>query len=273
MKKIYLLICLFLHSFFCFAQEEEDSLDSLLDEIIADSFSQEEQEALSQFHMVYASLTYNDQTYFAGRSFDDSNEFGLVPQLSYIHSSGFSLSASALYFNAFDPQWDTFTLSTGYSKYFGKNKQIGLSINYSRFFFNEDSGNIFENGLGVGITLKSKNKLWSTALRGTLLFGSESSVQLVSNTTYKWRVFKKGNWTMTLRPQITFFLSEQTIDVPIADTLQFSEANIFDLINTQLVLPIEFDWKRFDFAFTYHYNLPNPVGLEEKFRPNAFFLV
>lgn len=271
-KNFYLPIvfCLLSATVF-YGQEEGESIDTLIDEIFDETFTEEEVKELSQFHMLYTSVTYNDQTYFAGRSFEDSSQYGLVPQISYIHSSGFSLSTSALFFSEFDPQWDTFNLSVGYSKYIGKHKQLGLSANYSRFFFNEESGNVFDNGLGVGLSLRSKNKLWSTSLRATLLFGNESTYQLVSNTSYKWKIFKKGDWSMVVRPQITFFMSEQTIDVPIGDTEDFSEGTVFDLINTQLVLPIEFDWNRFDFGFTYHYNLPNPVGLEEDLDNTHFF--
>jgi hypothetical protein len=122
---IKLLLFTIATSFVSYGQEktEEDVLDGLLDELFFNDkeFVDDLLSSINEYDFLYATATYNSNTYFAGRD-SGVDQFSFIPQISYYSSSGFNATISSVYYENFDPNWDFVSLSAGYSNTIGKNK-------------------------------------------------------------------------------------------------------------------------------------------------------
>ena len=69
-------------------------------------------------------------------------------------------------------------------------------------------------------------------------------------------------------------MSEQTISEQIASgffTTQTVDRNVFDLINTQISIPLELDRGNWDFQLSYNINLPKALANESNLSPTGYF--
>jgi len=95
------------------------------------------------YNFLYTSVSYNSNTYFSGRD-SGTDQFNIIPQVSYYHSSGFNASISGIYYQNFDPSWDFTSVSLGYFNTLGKQKNIIYNLGYTHFFY-ADGYDFFTN--------------------------------------------------------------------------------------------------------------------------------
>ncbi|MGV6845621.1 MAG: hypothetical protein ACWA42_05790 [Lutibacter sp.] len=278
-KTIYFLFLIIL-SFEGFAQEN-NTTKSEADEII-DNLFQEDQlvddliTSLTKYQIIYFSATYNNKTYFTGRNIG-INQFNVKSQISYINSNGLFLGIAGNYLSQFSPKWDVTVASLGYTKAFGKNKIFNASASYSKYFYSNSLSNIFSNDINVTLGVNTKNNWLGTQLSTDYLFGNDSSIQVVSKTYLKIPLYKAKDITIKLYPQISFIAGKQTIELarlvfyngePI---IRYYVDNQFHLFNTQLTLPIQFNFNSFDLEMGYNFNFPNALQFERNIKNTSFF--
>lgn len=278
MRYYFTIVFIFISLFKSTAQDDDLLLDSLLDEILnsENQIIDDLLLSLSNFDLIYISSTYNNKTYFSGRHIG-IGQYNISPQITYANSNGFYTGISGTYFSEFYPKWDVTTVYLGYGKIINKQKTLNYNIAYSRYFYANNDDNIFANTLDIGLGIRTKNKLLSTQLTGSYLFGKENSFQFLSKTYYKINILKEKNTSIYVKPQINIFAGKQTIElsriaiienIPITTYLNNT---IFDLINTQLILPLEVTFNNLDIGFGYTINFPHPIGEEVSLKSTSFF--
>lgn len=279
LRIIWLL--LFTVATFCdlYGQEPKsqgDEIDALLDDLFfnEDQLLMDVLDLYGAKDFIYASTRYNSNTYFSGRD-SGVDQFNIVPQVTYFHSSGFNLSLSGVLYQEFDPNWDFTNISIAYFKRFGKKKQFHFSGGYTRYIYS-DGWDIFTNSADIGLGFRTKSKKFGTELSGSLLFGGDESFQLVSNTYLNIPISQTKGYTLKLRPQINFIVAQQTIALQQLNTIDgettidYIYNDVFDLLNTQLTIPLALVTKAWDFQLGYAINFPNPVATESNLDSTSF---
>lgn len=277
----------YLNLFFCFlclsvatAQEEED--DAILDSLIDDFLKTENNElddflySLTNFNFIYTSTTYNSNTYFAGREIGFS-QYNISPQITYANSNGFYAGITGTFFSEFYPKWDVTITYLGFGKSIGEKEILNYNIGYSRYFYAHNEDNIFANTLDIGVGVRTKNKKLNSLLTGTYLFGKENSFQLFSKSYLKIAILDTRKVSLKFKPQLNIIAGIQTIElsrittINNVQTVNNSKNDVFDLINTQIQLPLEMTFHSFDLDFGYTYNFPNSIGNEKNLNSTGFF--
>lgn len=262
-----------------YAQEpskQDDEIDALLDDLF---FSDEQlmEDILDMFaakDFIYASARYNSNSYFSGRD-SGVDQFNITPQITYYHSSGFNVSVSGILYQEFEPNWDFTNISAAYFKRFGKNKQYHVNVGYSRYIYS-DGWDMFTNSANLSLGIRTKKKTLGTELSASLLFGGDESLQLVSNSYANLVLTKKKDYLLKLRPQLSFVVAQQTIALEqlntVGDetTVDYIYNDVFDLLNTQLSIPLSLITKSWDFQLGYAINFPNPVATETNLDSTGF---
>ena len=161
--KIHGLLLFSIATFFCnYAQEKnEDEIDDLLEELFFSDqqFLDELIESDFSYNFLYTSVSYNNNTFFAGRD-TGTNQFNMLPQVSYYHSSGFNASISGIYYQDFAPNWDFTSLSLGYFNTLG-NEFNGYKLKKT-FINNEKTKNT--NNQKIGSFKNSFSSFLNTSL-------------------------------------------------------------------------------------------------------------
>lgn len=279
-KVSWLLLATMATNFAVYAQEpEEDELDLLLDELFFSDQSLIE-DILDSFvvtNSIYTNVSFNSNTYFAGRDIG-IDQFNIIPQVSYYHPSGFNLSVSGLYYENYSPNWDFTSVSLAYYNTIGKKELLNYNIGYTRFFYS-DGYDVFTNSLDFSTGLRNKSKTLGTNLSVSYVFGGDESLQFVSNTYGKLYVVRKSNFTLKLRPELSFNVINQSFTQsriglvegePVILTRKF---DIFDLVNTQVTIPLSFATNSWDFEVGYLINFPNAVVSDQSIDPTSFINV
>lgn len=280
-KKIALILCL---SFFyvSFSQEKE-SKESKTDALI-DDFLQQNQiidsflAAYSKYQFLYLTVNYNNATYFSGRDIG-IDQYNISPRVTYFHYSGLYGSVAGIYYSKFDPKWDLTTATIGYGKNFGKKKTYRYSASYSRYFYNNNIDNLFTNDISASIGVKNKNRTLGTSLSGSYLFGKDQSFQITSTSFVAFNLFKTTKTKLDFKPQISLVAGKQTVELARSYmrlgqlVTDYSQNDVFSLINTQLYFPLEFNYNSFDVGVGYTINLPTAIGDETDLKSTGFFNV
>lgn len=278
LQVVGLLLFTMATSFCSYAQEDTlDDIDGLIDELFFDDqqFLDELLESDFSYNFLYTSLTYNSNTFFSGRS-SGSNQFNMIPQVSYYHSSGFNASISGIYYQDFDPKWDFTSVSVGYFNTVGKQKNIFYNVGYTRFFYS-DGYDVFTNSIDVNLGIRNKKRSLGTTLAASYIFGTDNSFQLVSSTFGNINLKRKSNLALRLRPSLNFIIAQQTITfqsiirTPLGPRIATFSQDIFDLLNTQITLPISLTTKSWDFEFSFTQNLPKALPNETDLTNTNFF--
>ncbi len=262
---------------YCQETNEEDELDALLDELFFDEATllDEFLASFSNQDFIYTALSYNSSTYFSGRR-SIVDQFNLVPQVSYYHNSGFTASISGIYYEQFEPNWDFTNVSLGFYKRVGKNRFLYYYAGYSRYFYSSDGG-IFTNSIDLNFGINNKKRTLGTRLASSYFFGMDQSFQLVSSSYGSITITKTKKFSIKFRPQLNFIIAQQTIaleklitdgDMVISEIV---DHDIFDLLNTQLSLPITLTTRTFDFQAGYLINFPSPVASEPSLDSTGLF--
>ena len=277
--KVFGLLLFSMATSFCsYAQEENlEDLDSLIDELFFNNqqFLDELIENDFSINFLYTSLSYNSNTFFSGRN-SGADQFNIIPQVSYYHSSGFNASVSGIYYQNFDPNWDFTSVSLGYFKTLGKNKNFHYNIGYTKVFYTDDFDD-FTNSLDLSLGIRNKKRTIGTTVSASYLFGSDESYQVVSSSYLNFTLKRAPNFALRLRPNVNFIITKQSIAVKkvvfidqqiVTEIINF---NIIDLLNTQLSFPLSLSTKSWDFEFGYNFNFPNLVLKESSIPTSSYF--
>ena len=269
MKKI-LFLGFFLAQSFAYPQtEEEDAIIySVLDELFQTdtSFS-----GLSHSQYLYTNLSFDENVFFAGRDFD-IKQFGFTPSISYMKGQNFFVSLGSSYFSELDPKWDFVSISSGYSLFLDRSDRLSLSGIYSRIFFSADSDELNPNRLSVALAYH-ENKI-RLRLSAAYLFGGFATFYTSTSVSYEIPFLENDQWEISFNPQLSLLMSEQTISEQIASgffNTQIVERDVFDLINTQISIPLMVDIGNWDFQLSYNINLPKALASETKLNTSGYF--
>ena len=273
--KVFGLLLFSIATSFCsYAQEE--NLDGLIDELFFNNqqFLDELIENDFSFDFLYTSVSYNSNTYFSGRD-SGTDQFNIIPQVSYYHSSGFNASISGIYYRNFDPSWDFTSVSLGYFKTIGKNKNILYNVGYTKYFYS-DGYDVFTNSLDLGVGIRNKKRTLGTSIATSYLFGTEKSYQFVSSSFVNFTLKRTPNFALRLRPRVNFIVAKQNITIfkeefiagiIVPQTFNF---DVFDLLNTQINIPLYLTTNSWDFEVGYNLNLPNALVNEKVLKTTGF---
>ncbi len=252
-----------------YAQEpEEDEIDMLLDELFFNDqqFIDDILDSFNTYNFLYTNVSFNSNTFFSGREDPEVDQFNLVPQLSYYSSSGFNVSVSGLYYETYSPNWDFTNVYVGYYNTIGKKKLFNYNAGYTRYFYS-DGWDTFTNSIDLSVGIRNKKKNLGTKVGASYLFGKDQSFQIASRTYANLTLTKQKKFALKFRPQISFLIAQQTIELAQSNTTN----DIFDLLNTQLNLPMTLATKSWDFALGYNINFPSPVETEPSLDTTGYF--
>tara|TARA_B100001059_G_scaffold74037_1_gene71484 strand:+ start:4536 stop:5375 length:840 start_codon:yes stop_codon:yes gene_type:complete len=268
MKKFLFVGFLLVHLHIFSQTEEEDTiLDSVMDEFFStDSLLVD----LSKTNYLYTNFSFDESVFFAGRDFD-INQFGFTPSISYMRGQNFFISVGSAYFSELDPKWDFVSISSGYSLFLDRKERFSLMGIYSRIFFADDTAQLNPNRLSAALAFR-KNSFRLRCATG-YLFGGSTAFYTSLTSSYDISIFETESWEMSFNPQLSFLMSEQTISEQIASgffTTQTVERNVFDLINTQISIPLELDRGNWDFQLSYNINLPKALANESNLSPTGY---
>lgn len=279
MKK-YITLLLWLSGLtFAYSQEptKEKEINDLIDELfMEDAVINELTASLKNSQFLYVSATYNSDTYFSGRDID-IDQYNITPQITYAHSNGIFASLSGIYYSEFVPKWDVTTATVGFGKNIGKNKLFKYSVSYSKYFYANDLENIYTNTLNAGLGVRNKKRTIGTQLSGSYLFGEDQSFEIASRSFVDVNLMKTKKSSLKFKPQLNIVAGKQTIELARIYNqdgqilTEYTENDVFDLINTQINLPLQFSTNSFDFEAGYNINFPNAIGDESNLKNTGFF--
>ena len=277
--QFYGLLLFSLATSFCsYAQEENlEDIDGLIDELFFydQQFLDELIEGGLTYNFLYTSVSYNTNTFFSGRD-SGTDQLNIIPQVSYYHSSGFNASISGIYYQNFAPAWDFTSVSVGYFNTIGKQKNFNYNLGYTHFFYSDDFDD-FTNSIDLSVGIRNIKRTLGTTLAASYLFGTNTSLQLVSNSFLNINLKRTSNLALRFRPNISFIIADQTytfsslIRSPLGPRIVTVVQEVFDLLNTQLSFPLSLSTKSWDFEVGYHLNLPNAVSNESNLSNTNFF--
>lgn len=277
MRFLGLLLVSIATSFCSYGQEKNDeNIDALIDELFFNDqqFVDEILETNFSYNFLYTSVSYNSNTFFSGRD-SGTDQFNVIPQISYYHSSGFNASISGIYYQNFAPSWDFTSVSLGYFKPFGVSKNWMFNVGYTKYFYSDDFDD-FTNSIDVSLGIRNKKRTLGTTLAGSYIFGTDNSYQLVSNSFVSFNLHRTANFALRFRPTISFVVANQTFGkytlriINGRRVLVYSSTEVFDLLNTQIGFPISFSKKSWDVELGYYLNLPNAVADETNLSNTSF---
>ncbi|NCP04802.1 MAG: hypothetical protein GW839_01610 [Flavobacteriales bacterium] len=264
-----------------YAQEtkEDDAIDILLDELFFndEQFINDILDSFNTYHFIYTNVSFNSNTFFTGRD-SGVDQFNIVPQISYYNASGFNMSVSGIYYESFIPNWDFTNVSLGYYNTIGKNKLFNYNLGYTRYFY-ANGWDTFTNSIDLSFGVRNKKRTLGTKLATSYLFGTDQSFQLVSRTYANINLAKEKNFNLNFRPQISFTAAQQTTALEqlntIGDvtTVEYIFNDVFDLLNTQINIPLSLSTKSWDFELGYNINLPSRLKTEPELKSTSFFSI
>lgn len=265
-------------SFCSYSQEnEEEYTDGLLDEFFFNEqqFIDELVESDFTYSFLYTSVSFNSNTFFSGRD-TGTEQFNLIPQVSYYHSSGFNVSISGIYYQKFTPSWDFTSVSVGYFNTVENKKSIIYNLGYTKFFYS-DGYNGFTTSLDVSLGVRNKKRTLGTSVSASYLFGTEESYQFVSSSFVNFTLKRAATFALRLRPRVSFIIAKQNITIdkvviqenrPVLKTFNF---DVFDLLNSQINIPLSLSLRSWDFELGFNLNIPNSLVYEGALKTTSYF--
>lgn len=260
----------------CTAQEVELSeADVILDDLfVSDSLDVLELfDKLKKQDYLYTTVIYNNKTLFSGRDFG-VNQYSMFPSISYIDGDNFFLNLNAGYYSGVNPTWDFVTLSGGYSNYLNKRKTLLASGVYSYSSYSQDVADLNNHRLTAGLSFRKK---W---FRNTLtlgyLFGGASSTFVSNNTYISIDILDTKLFDISIRPRIGFFWGNQTVSELVfirPRQFEYVNTNYFQLLNTEVGIPVELDFGNWDVEIEYTFNSPKALPSEEGLKNSGFILL
>lgn len=228
---------------------------------------------LKKQDFLYLNTLYNNKTLFSGRDFG-VEQYSFFPAISYIDSNNFFLNVGSGYYSEVNPQWDFITFSAGYSNYLNKKKSIMATGVYSYTSFTEDVADL--NNQRVSLSLSYRAKWFRNALSGGYLFGGNRSSYVSNNTYFTIDLLQSKPLDISIEPRLGIFWGNQTItELVRIGFFQFEEVStdVFQLLNTEVSIPIAFDFGKWDVEIDYTYAIPNALPGEDKPTNNGYFSI
>jgi hypothetical protein len=272
---IKLLLFSIATSFSCYSQQtdSDEELDGLLDELFFNDqkFLDDFLATLHQSDFIYTTVSYSSNTYFAGRD-SGTDQFNIIPQVTYYDSSGFNTSIATAYYQKQNPNWDFVSLSAGYTNYFDKKKTFSYTANYARVFYS-DGWDAFNNSIDIGLGYRNTTNTFGALASASYLFGTDQSIQVISRIFGNITLTKQSNYVMKLKPQVSLIVAEQTTafirPTNMGPVLVTNEH--FGLLNTQLSIPVAYTTTSWDFELSWNLNIPSSIGNEGSLDATNFF--
>lgn len=264
MHRFLLLIVCIIPALVVAQDVEQSETDALLDDLFAaDSLDILELfDSLKKQDYIYGNISFSDKTLFSGRNFGvDQHSF--FPAISYISSSDFFANIGSGYYSEVSPQWDFITLSGGYSNYINKKKSLLATAVYSHTFFTQDVADL--NNHRLSASLSYRKKWFRNSLSAGYLFGGTPSHYISNNLYVSIDILDSDNFDISIQPRFGMFWGNQTITELIGSGFQLNEriTTVFQQLNTELSIPLEFDFGNWDMEFDYTFSIPNPIPGEE----------
>lgn len=258
------------------AQEiESNEADAILDDLFAsDSLDiQQLVDEIKKQDYLYATVMYNDKTLFSGRDFG-VEQYSFFPSISYIDSNNFFLNVSSGYFSGVSPQWDFVTYSAGYSNFIDKKKSLSVTGIYSYSTFSQDVADLNNQRLMASISYRKK--WFRNSLSAGYLFGGASSSYLSNNTYISIDLLETKGLDISLQPRLGLFWGNQTVTELVRIRpfrFEYVDTDYFQLLNTEVSVPLEFDFGSWDIELEYTFSIPNPLPGEEELENIGFFSI
>lgn len=285
MKTKFILI-LFLIPFqqFLFAQDLDEEMDEIIDNIIAidDEDLIDILEELNKYQVIFTSVDFSNKTYFLGRDIG-VDQYNIATQVMYENSNGIFAGVSGTYYSEFDPGWDLTYLSAGYGKNFGKQDNLRAELSYNRYIFSNPSSNDFENSFNASFDIATNDSSFGSAVESSFLFGKKTGFQLTASIYGDVTLFDlnstKGT-KVSFGPDLSFIFGSENIDTSRIDNLGIdipfinrivSEFETFSLRNIQLKLPVAFEFNDFFIEAGYNINFPNAFEFENDIDSTSYF--
>lgn len=274
---IKLLLFTIATSFVSYGQEKTDdqNLDSLLDELFFSDkeFVDDLLNSINQYDFLYASTTFNSNTFFAGRD-SGIDQFNMIPQVSYYSSSGFNASVTSIYYQKQDSNWDFVSLTAGYSNTIDKNKNVHYNLGYSRFFYS-DGWDAFNNSVDVLLGVRNSKRTLGAIVSASYLFGTDNSFQVSSRVYGNFTLTRKPSYALKLRPQVNLLVAQQVVTFLIpprnGNPPRIGTTEEFGLLNTQFSFPISYTSSTWDIELSWNLNLPIAIENEGSLDTTNFF--
>lgn len=260
-----------------YAQEPtEDDIDLLLDELFFNDqqFMNDILDSFNTNNFIYTNVSFNSNTFFTGRD-SGIDQFNIVPQISYYSASGFNVSVSGIYYENFSPNWDFTNVSLGYYNTIGKKSLFNYNVGYTRYFYS-NGWDTFTNSVAISLGARNTKRTLGTKLAISYLFGTDQSFQFVSRSYANLTLAKENKFSLKFRPQISFVVAQQTTaleqlnTIDDVTTIEYIYNDIFDLLNTQINIPLTLITKSWDFELGYNINFPSRVETEPKLKTTGF---
>lgn len=275
MRKIVFFLCCIVLTSHVFAQEDNET-DEIIDNLLGDDdFVTNVLSNSENIQLLYFSTEFNNKTYFSGRDIG-VDQFNINPQLLYIHSSGFFGGLSSIYYSEFNPNWDFISTTFGYGNNFGKEKKHRWSAFYARYFYGSGVDNPFTNALSVAISTTNSSKNFGGELSSTYLFGSDTSIQFTASSFVELELLKNKNITIKARPQVAFLVGNQAYEIERVIGINnqvtiYSQFNEFGFLNSQINIPLQFEFSDVDIEAGFNINFPSAIGNETSLKTTYFF--
>ncbi len=226
-------------------------------------------------------LNYNSNVLYAGRTLG-IDQFGLSPGISFYHKTGFYADISSFWSKDFDPKYYLTILSAGYAHFFSS--KFSISANYDRYFYNLPDDFIpYSNGLTVSPILDLKP--FSLQCDYTFYFGETHANRLMPSlglNLMKKKIF--GIDKISFSPTFYVLLGDQTFTNIIVPTtraewlrafiygFQTESYSEFGIMNYSFSIPLNIQYKKFNFAISYVYSIPKALPSETLLLPESGFV-
>jgi hypothetical protein len=255
--------------------DELTSQDTLSIFTLIDSLLELEDELGSQLAV---RLGYNSNVLSAGRTLGIQN-FGLAPALSYYHRSGLYADVTAYWSKDFDPSYYLTVAAAGYMV--DITKHISLMAEYSRYFYNTNSGYIpYQNTLAVTPVVEFKPV--SLSVNYSYYFGDQSAHRLMPGLTgtFSW----KNVWVLdrlSVMPSAYLlwgneiittleYVEPKTLAERLANrrkygtpySLQQTDREVYGIMNYMFSVPVTLSYRKWSLILTYAYNIPKALDGE-----------
>ena len=285
MKKVILsLLAVFLVGLTYGQELETDDTDIILDNLL-DIDDQDLYDLigdLDKYHFLLIAADFNSKAYFLGRDLG-LDQVGFAPQIMYQNHLGIYLGVSGAVYGDFDPKWDLTTLTAGYGKDFGEHENFRAELGYSRYIFSQQVSNDFENSLDLGLYASTKENTLGSSLKGAYLFGDRTGFQTTLSVfgTLKIANLDTNRGTvLNFEPVLDLVFASENIDTSRIDNLGLDIPFInnvvdsfetFSLRNTQLRLPLVFDFGALNLETGINFNFPSAFDFERELDNSTFF--
>lgn len=257
--------------------EEDERIDALIDDILLEDGGVLDTvlEEYLNYQILYFSTYLETKTYFSGRE-SAEEQFNVQPQLTYAHANGIYASVGGRYYSEIMPRWDVTSMSLGYLGNLDKRKRLKYNLGYAHYAYSEKNDTDLTNSLDVGLGWYNSNNTWGSLISASYLFGKDKAWQFSWRSFARIKFWKSAKSSLSLRPQFSMQVAKQSFQLSryrIRDgqiILQTLDYDVFDLINSQLILPLEFNTGNFDLSVGYTFNFPKALGREQELSTNGF---